>query len=316
MTSYNLIEAYNIDLSVDPSMENYLSQAAIADIAYSKALESFDPMVESERAYIDTAAMEAEAASESWFDRIKTAVSKFVAAVGNVLSNITRSIKLFFTKGEAKKVEADAAVLAEKERKENAKAFISAAGEMAYDAAKVAVPKITWGYIKDRPHGVYQTVMSVVSNATKGTALNDVSKATRAAFTVDKTKERASNVVKGAKGLVRKARRFFTGSNDNEQSSSNSKNESEMKTISAKELQEAARIAGSEASDLEKASKATANTLKNMNQTTDPNLRSKIRADVTGVFNEAIDVIRDRLNSIRMAVSKLTKTGNSDKEST
>ena len=121
MTSYELLEAYNIDLSVDPAIESLMDNAEIADRVYTSVLEQMDPAIESEYESIHRAAMEAEVATTSWFDRIRNAVSKFVAAVGNVLSSITRKLKLFFTKSNAKKAEKEAAELEEKIRKDQIK---------------------------------------------------------------------------------------------------------------------------------------------------------------------------------------------------
>ena len=319
MTSYELLEAYNIDLSVDPAIESLMDNAEIADRVYTSVLEQMDPAIESEYESIRRAAMEAEAATTSWFDRIRNAVSKFVAAVGNVLSSITRKLKLFFTKSNAKKAEKEAAELEEKIRKDQIKTIAKNVGDAAYTVGKAAVPKVLFGLIQDRPHGIYQTIMSVVSNATNQTSLQKVSNAADVALKASQTKEKADKFKRGVYRFFKKATHPFSKQYDETDTPNKQGKRASADAIevSIKDLQKSAQIAGSEASELEKAMRSSTNMIQKAmsNRTIDGNAMNNMRRDVTDVYNEAIDIIRKRTNAIREAVSKISK-GYTDSEGT
>lgn len=316
MTSYKLLEAYNIDLSVDHAIEAAITDAAIADRVYASALESFDPAVESEYEQLNVAAMEAEAANTSWFDRIRNAVSKFVAAIGTILSDISRKIRLFLTKTDAKKAEAEAKELEEKARREQIQNTAKAVGNIAYEVGKTAVPKVLFGLIQDRPHGIYQTIMSVVSNATNKTSLQRLSNATDVALKASKTKEKVDNFKRGAYRFFDKALHPFSkqyGKYDTPDKQGK-RAAAESMQISIKELQKSAQIAGSEASELEKAMRRTTDMLKKSSneRPIDGSVLNEMRRDITDVYNEAIDIIRNRTNAIRSAIASFFKSNKSD----
>lgn len=309
MTSYELLEAYNIDLSVDPAIESLRTNAEIADRVYFSVYEQMDPVIESEYANIRYAAMEAEAANTSWFDRICNAVSKFVAAVGNILSNITRQIRLFFTKSEAKQAEKDAAELEErmrieeKLRNEKIHSIAKNVGEAAYAAGKAAIPKVLFGLIQDNPHGVYQTIMSVVSNATNETSLQRLSNAADVALKASKTKEKVGKFKDGVYRFFKKATKPFTKNKDGKESQDGTAE------ITVKDLQKSAQVAGAEAAELEKAIRSSTGIIRKAfsNFSINGEALANMRRDITDVYNEAIDIIRKRTSAIRDVVSKMTK---------
>ena len=131
-----------------------------------------------------------------------------------------------------------------------------------------------------------------------------------------KTKEKVDNFKRGAYRFFDKALHPFSkryGKYDTPDKQGKRAGAESMQ-ISIKELQKSAQIAGSEASELEKAMRRTTDMLKKSSneRPIDGSVLNEMRRDITDVYNEAIDIIRNRTNAIRSAIASFFKSNKSD----